>query len=231
MPAEPRPQQAKKTASEPAPLPSRGTLRSLWSKAIAIYGVHWVNRYGETPEHLSAGEFHDAGELTDAGATWREGLAGLSREQLALGLRRCVMSASGFPPTLPEFRALCLGVPTFEKVQLVLTNTKGQDEATAGFVRLVWRFLDAYRLARADKREAAQMLRGAYELARTYRMELGELPPVPVAGIGHEKYQKPTRASEETADKHRQRIAELLGMHDEVGAEPANSDVPQETRA
>ncbi|MGO4700263.1 hypothetical protein [Dyella sp. 2RAB6] len=213
-------------------MPSRGTLRSLWSKAISIYGIHWANRFGETPEHLSAGEFHQAGELTDTGATWREGLAGLTREQLALGLRRCVMSASGYPPTLPEFRALCLGVPSFEKVQLVLTNTKGQDEATAGFVRLVWRFLDAYRLARADKRDAAQMIRGAYELARTYRMELGDLPAPPVAAIGHEKYQKPTRASDETAERHRQRIAELLGLQDEAaGDAPAPTDTPQEMQA
>lgn len=43
-----------------------------------------------------------------AKSVWREDLAGLTMKQLKGGMERC-RDECKFPPTLPEFRALCLG--------------------------------------------------------------------------------------------------------------------------
>ena len=43
--------------------------------------------------------------IAGAGAAWRSG------PQLAAGLSACIASADPWPPTLPDFRARCLGIP------------------------------------------------------------------------------------------------------------------------
>lgn len=161
---------------------------------------------------MTAGAHHEAGDLTDAGAVWQQGLMGLNRQQVAEGLRRSLMSAEPWPPTLPEFRARCLGIPSLAQVQLLLSKCESQDTEAAAFCRLVWRFLDGHRFTWAEAEDADRMLREAYKLAREYRMELGPLPAKPAAAISFIKQPKPTRASQETADKHKRKLAERLGM-------------------
>ena len=39
--------------------------------------------------------------------TWALGLIDITSEELACGLRACVSSGEAWPPSLPEFRALC----------------------------------------------------------------------------------------------------------------------------
>lgn len=41
--------------------------------------------------------------------TWHKGLGDLSAEQLANGLNACVHTGEDWPPSLPRFRAMCLG--------------------------------------------------------------------------------------------------------------------------
>lgn len=41
--------------------------------------------------------------------TWLMGLRGVSPDQVAAGLSELVKNHSEWPPTLPEFRGLCLG--------------------------------------------------------------------------------------------------------------------------
>lgn len=57
----------------------------------AIYGHKWASAYGET----------------DADDTWASGLKDMTPQNLADGLRACLDRAEPWPPTLPEFRALC----------------------------------------------------------------------------------------------------------------------------
>jgi len=59
-----------------------------------IYGHRWTSSY--TREALD---------------TWAKGLAGLSIEQIKRGVDACIAGALAWPPTLPEFRALCSTVP------------------------------------------------------------------------------------------------------------------------
>ena len=61
-----------------------------------MYGHRWTSNYG----------------VEDDG-TWRKGLAGLTREQIGAGLVKCLerKPAPGeedWPPTLNEFRAMCI---------------------------------------------------------------------------------------------------------------------------
>lgn len=61
-----------------------------------MYGHRWTSNYGSEDD-----------------GTWRKGLAGLTPEQIGLGLVKCLerRPAPGeedWPPTLTEFRAMCL---------------------------------------------------------------------------------------------------------------------------
>lgn len=70
-------------------------MSELWRRMTAIYGHKWASAYGET----------------DADDTWAIGLHDVSPEQLAEGLRGCLERTDPWPPTLPEFRALCKPEP------------------------------------------------------------------------------------------------------------------------
>lgn len=59
-----------------------------------IYGHRWTSAYTRA-----------------ALDTWAKGLAGLTTEQIGRGVNACVAGAFAWPPTLPEFRTLCLTVP------------------------------------------------------------------------------------------------------------------------
>lgn len=61
-----------------------------------MYGHRWTSNYGAEDD-----------------GTWRKGLAGLSTEQIGRGLVRCLErkhppGEEDWPPTLTEFRAMCL---------------------------------------------------------------------------------------------------------------------------
>lgn len=67
----------------------------LWQRMAAMYGHKWTSSYG----------------VEDDG-TWRKGLSGLTTAQIGAGLVKCLerkpIDGSDWPPTLAEFRALCL---------------------------------------------------------------------------------------------------------------------------
>ena len=97
--------QPRRESPEPVPSgsaepQSERAMARLWIRMTRIYGHRWTSSFGETDD-----------------GTWAKGLRGLSGEQIALGLSRCVVSGEAWPPTLPEFRALCtstaedLGLP------------------------------------------------------------------------------------------------------------------------
>ncbi len=85
---------------QPEPQPER-VMDKLWMRMAKIYGHRWTASFGDSDD-----------------GTWAKGLRGLTGEQIALGLSRCVERGEAWPPTLPEFRALCtpsladLGLPS-----------------------------------------------------------------------------------------------------------------------
>src|SRR5690554_5480115 len=81
---------ASSTAAPQAARPE--TIAKLWQRMAMIYGHKWTSAYGDKDD-----------------GTWSSGLSGITGRQIAAGLRACVDSGEPWPPTLPEFRALCLG--------------------------------------------------------------------------------------------------------------------------
>lgn len=78
-----------------------------------IYGHRWTSAFGAKDD-----------------ATWLRGLHGLTPAQVGRGLSRCATHrADGWPPTLPEFRALC--TPTAEDLGLPTPDAAYREAAMA----------------------------------------------------------------------------------------------------
>jgi hypothetical protein len=135
----------------------------------AIYGARWVSVMGASPTN-------GKGELTVAGDTWSQGLAGLEPDQIAAGMRACVASAEGWPMNLPEFRAACVAAPSLAEVRQALR----EDFATfEPFTLAVYRRLDFWNYRRADARTADKILSEAYAEAKQALMRGEPLPQPP----------------------------------------------------
>jgi hypothetical protein len=147
-------------------------LETLWTRFAEIYGHKWSSSYGAEPND-----------------TWAKGLAGISGEQIAVGLRACLTSADPWPPTLPQFRAMCLGIPEFSTVNAQICRSCAAPPTPFG--RMVWHYLDAYRWRHSDSDRAERLLRAAYEEARQAVMQGEPMPPEPVAEI--EKQAEPPK--------------------------------------
>lgn len=150
--------QPQRSANPAAEQLSSKALRTLWERMAEVYGHRWTSAYGEDAE-------------AGAGITWAKGLAGITPQQLAAGLSSSIASADPWPPTLPEFRARCLGIPPLATVRLDVKRA-------APFTRLVWQHLDGFRYRQAPADQADRLLREAYELAREHVMRGGQLPRV-----------------------------------------------------
>lgn len=77
---------------------------NLWERMNHLYGHKWSSAYGELASDAN-------GELTETASTWARGLNGLAGQELAHGLEGCVSRSDPWPPSLPEFRALCKPQP------------------------------------------------------------------------------------------------------------------------
>jgi hypothetical protein len=128
-------------------------LSRLWLTATATWGHRWVSSFGELP-------VSDDGRLTLAGRVWSDDLAAFSGDRILSVLEGFRHSGAAWPPTLPEFRAACAGIPTLSQVRAALRG-----EQRSGFAVLVWAKLDPYLLKRADAGRADRMLEQAYDEA------------------------------------------------------------------
>lgn len=61
-----------------------------------LFGEQWTRQFG----------------LSDHTGEWGRTLADVTPEQMKIGLDRLRSSGSGWPPTAPQFRLMCLGVET-----------------------------------------------------------------------------------------------------------------------
>lgn len=146
-----------------------------------IYGHRWTASFGADPDP------------DGAAGTWAKGLAGINPVQLADGLKACIASSDPWPPTLPEFRAMCLGIPSLVSVRAEV-NGKGM---RTPFGMLVWERIDGYQYRQVPTKDAERMLLGAYEDAREFVMRGGELPELAYP-IAHEEKEVTPLTPEET---------------------------------
>lgn len=85
-------------ASSPA---STILMEKLWSLMTDLYGHKWTSVHG----------------LEDASGVWGKALSGVDKYQIAAGAKACALSGEAWPPSAPEFRAMCfeggsdLGIP------------------------------------------------------------------------------------------------------------------------
>lgn len=135
---------------------------TLWARMTDLFGLRFTSSYGEDP-------------MGSAGLAWARGLAGLSPAQLGEGLRKCENGCTkdGWPPTLSEFKALCLGIPTFARFEheLTLPEPERSTFVVAGSCLIDW-----HRYRNADGRAQTSVLRNAYDLVRDLVMESKPLP-------------------------------------------------------
>lgn len=82
----------------------------VWERMARMYGHRWTSNYGAQDD-----------------GTWRKGLAGITPEQIGVGLVKCLEHSHGsgvedWPPTLSEFRAMCLPekIPTYHRDYIAL---------------------------------------------------------------------------------------------------------------
>ena len=80
-------------------LPPRVIAR-FWTRMAEIYGHKWASQFGDCAD--------PDGGLTSAAATWSQGLATIPLEAISTGFSTLVKKGSEWPPSLPEFLALCL---------------------------------------------------------------------------------------------------------------------------
>ena len=180
-------------------------MRRLWERMTEAYGFRWTSAFGE-----------DAGR--GAGLTWAAVLADLAVEQIAAGLEAAVRSYR-WPPTLTEFRELCLGIPHFPAVRFELQDRNAE---RSPFALLVWSKLDSFRFTRADSDTADRMLREAYALAREHVLAGKPMPEKPAAAIEHvEPERKP--ASPEVAAAHLADLKQRFGLSDPEAVEMAGA--------
>lgn len=157
-------------------LASAEIIDRLWLRMAEIYGHRWTSAHGS-----------DAAK--GSGETWAKGLAGLDRSDVARGVEACISGALSWPPTLPEFRELCLGIPTAANVRVTFSQLRG-DAPVDPFARLVWSYIDGFAFRNASREQADRMVSDAYASAREFRMKGGALPQV-LAEIEAPKAEKP----------------------------------------
>jgi hypothetical protein len=186
-------------ASAPAITEAR-LLRRLWERMAAIFPHRWTSAMGASPQDST-------GALTIAGDTWGRMLADLTPEQFARGLEACGAGSDGWPPSLPEFRGMCFGIPLLAQVRLELRP--GAPDVSP-FTRLVYLHLDPWALRHADARDAERMVRDAYGLAYDHVMRGGALPQAPAAVL-EDKPEPPKPADPEVARAALAECRELFG--------------------
>lgn len=171
----------------------------------AIYGHRWTAAFGELPEK-------ETGKPTLAGDTWSRGLVGITELQIAKGLEACVVSAEGWPPALPEFRAMCFGIPSLAQVKNEISR-RGKYQP---FTRMVWANVDWFRFKSATADVAGFMLKDAYEIAREAVLRGEPMPLEPIASIDSPQQEKPVSAPRDVAEKYLKGLMDTLNIPGEV---------------
>lgn len=187
-------------------------LEVVWETLGHVYGDPFVRNFGASchdPKH--------PGEAGGAGKTWAKGLAGFTPEMLAHGLRACLNSVDTYCVNLTQFKARCLGIPSFAQVALELAEP---NRPKSRFSRLVWRNLPGgeHRYKNAHPEKADRYLHQAYDTSVAHVMAGGALPE-PIGGeIQQEKRAKVLNKDSEAAAVEMAKVAEFFGDLEPAGA-------------
>lgn len=153
------------------------------------------------------------GKLTEAALTWLFGLKGLSVEQLGVGFNALVLDGIGWPPSLPEFRRLCLqreDVPCLSEVVRMLVCVRSRTGTLAyryqhPLVLALSCLVDGYALRTAKTAEAERLVRPHYQ-----RLLSTGWPDWPDHAFEHQ--QAITLQPTITVDYGREQLSNLRGL-------------------
>lgn len=136
----------------------------LWKRMLSIYGHKWDSHLGPC--------VNAQGKLSDAAATWKQGLSGITVEQVRQGFDALLRNGCEWPPSLPEFREMCLqsgsDAPSLEEVVQVLVMVSNRHGSMIERYRhplclALARELDMYALRQASIERALAMVRPEYK--------------------------------------------------------------------
>ena len=95
-------QQRQPESTLPTKRDAQGMAR-IWQRMGEIYGHRWASAWGESS--------NPDGTLTSAASTWLDGLRNMELDEIARGFEKLLENGLEWPPTLPEFVALCREKP------------------------------------------------------------------------------------------------------------------------
>lgn len=183
----------------------------LCARMAARYGHRWTSQYlgDESPEGQAAAEL--------AMAEWTSTLAGVDATQMLAGLAADVRRGDAWPPSSTEFRAMCLGIPTFAELRY---ETLHPEMPRTPFGMQWWQYVDPFALRQASASDADRMRREAYELTRQFVLAGNTLPTVPPA---LQRPEPPAKrfASDEAAQEHVRGIMDTIHRLDAEDAAKA----------
>lgn len=140
-------------------------MSKIWARMASIYGHKWSS-------HLGVASDAD-GRLTDAAKMWQKGLVGITLDNLKAGFDALVLQAHAWPPSLPEFRKLCLAragadVPTLDQVVSILAMVSSRSGSLAARYRhplalAVSARVDVFAVRTAKAVDARRMVKAVYE--------------------------------------------------------------------
>lgn len=159
----------------------------------AVYFARWTSAIGDTAD-------------TPEMRAWAADMQALTMAQIDAGMRECRNAVSEWPPSPGQFKAWCLGIPSFAAVK---RETLGPNDQRSAFTRAVWARIDLYQHRIASVRDGDRMLQEAYDQVRDQVMRGEALPDI--AGVlTHDTNPKPAGIPE-TRDARAERLRKLLG--------------------
>ncbi len=198
---------ASETASkESSPLDHR-LMDRLWIRMAEIFGHKWTSQYGDSPLD-----------------TWAKRLGAMSAEDIAYGVNACASSNLQWPPSLPDFCALCrpdlstMGVPDEESAFLEASRHSHEPNDyifSHEAVRLAGEAIGWYDLQRCHPNEESlrKRFKASYG-ALIGKLQRGESLSKPLTAIGHDGEKTPSELAEEEAErKINERIREQNLAH------------------
>lgn len=97
-------------------------IERIWERMTAMYGHRWVSAHGERDD-----------------GTWSAGLGDVTGDEIAHGLSACLSREDPWPPSLPEFRAMCKPPvirPEHRIVQPQLPPPRNPEKASEAVARM-----------------------------------------------------------------------------------------------
>lgn len=197
------------SSSEPASAPSRPPLPV---QAMELIGATMTAAFHHRWTSIHGDDFAET-----SGTVWAVELAGLGQRAIERGLREAVRQP--WPPSLGEFKGMCLGVLSLEEV---IRQRAGKAVDQHPFTVLVGRKLPEHDWRMADPRERSRLIAEAYRQACAHLLAGGKMPSYTPASqqLTAQDINRGPPPIRLTPEEAMRRIRETLRVRDEPDTPP-----------